>query len=141
MSRPHRSRGPGFTLVEICIVLAVAGLLAAIAWPSFQAQLQRGRRADGVASLMRLQLAQEQYHALHGLYAARLSQLAGAGATRSNEGLYDIQLAGDGGASFEAFATARAGTAAAGEGACAVLRLRVRNGVAEYAPSLRCWNR
>lgn len=131
----------GFSLVEICIVLAIAGVLATVAWPSLQAQLQRGRRADGVAALMRVQLAQESYRAHHGLYAAQLTQLRGASASRSSDGLYDIELLGHGGSHYEALARARAASAMASDSPCAVLRLQVRDGQAEFAPSLRCWNR
>ena len=130
----------GFTLVELCVVLTVAGLLAAAAWPSFQSQMQRGRRADAVAALMRVQLAQESHRANHGLYASQLGALAGAAAPRSQEGLYDIQLDG-GGDRYEARAIARADGAAAGDAGCATLRLQVREGIADFAPSARCWNR
>jgi type IV pilus assembly protein PilE len=130
----------GFTLVELCVVLALAGLLAAMAWPSWQAQLQRGQRADAVTALMRVQLAQESYRAHHGLYAAQLNVLRGAATTVSGQGLYDIELTG-GGDRYEARARARAGSAVSADRACAVLQLQVRDGLSEYAPSARCWNR
>lgn len=130
----------GFTLVELCVVLALAGLLAAMAWPSWQSQLQRGYRADAVTALMRVQLAQESHRAHHGLYAAQLNVLVGAAAPVSVQGLYDIELAG-GGDRYEAHARARTGSAVASDSSCAVLSLRVRDGLTDYAPSARCWNR
>ncbi len=130
----------GFTLVELCVVLALAGLMVAVAWPSYQSQLQRGRRADAVAALMRVQIAQESHHAHHGLYATQLNVLKGAAAHVSGQGLYDIELSG-GGDRYEARARARAGSAAASDSTCAVLHLQVRDGLTEYAPSARCWNR
>ena len=135
----QRSRA-GFTLVELCVVLAVAGLLASIAWPSFQSQLQRSRRADAVTALLRVQMAQENHRAHHGLYASQLSALVGAAASRSSEGLYDIELLEGGGDRYVARATARAGSLAATDGGCTVLSLQVREGLAEFAPSTRCWN-
>jgi type IV pilus assembly protein PilE len=136
---PNRSPA-GFTLVELCVALAVAGLLAAISWPSLQSQVQRGRRADAVTALTRLQLAQEQYRAHHGLYAAQLAALRGVPA-RSGEGLYDIELLATGGDRYEARALPRPGSAAAADTACSVLSLQVRDGLAHHAPSARCWNR
>ena len=134
------TRPAGFTLVELCIVLTVAGLLLTVAWPSYRTQLLRGQRADAVAALQRVQLAQESHRAFHGLYAAQLDALRGAAAPRSSEGRYDIALHG-GGVHYEAVATARGDTLAAADTTCAELRLRVHDGLAEYAPSARCWNR
>jgi type IV pilus assembly protein PilE len=134
------ARRDGFTLVELCVVLAVAGVLAAAAWPSFQSQLQRGRRAEAVAALLRVQIAQESHRANHGLYASRLQALAGASSASSRDGHYDIELEG-GGSGYEARAVARTGSTAAGDADCATLRLQVRDGIADFAPSSRCWNR
>lgn len=123
------------------MVLAVAGVLAALTWPPLQQQLQRGRRADAVAALMRVQLAQESHRAHHGLYAARLSALDGATSPRSREGLYDIELVASGADGYTVRATARADSAAAADRDCATLSLQVRQGLADIAPSARCWNR
>jgi type IV pilus assembly protein PilE len=131
----------GFSLVEICVVLALTGIVATLAWPSLQSQLQRSRRADGVAALLRVQMAQESYRAHHGLYATQLAALRGASASHSAEGLYDIEMAGDGITRYEALARARPGSPVAGDRDCAVLRLQVRDGQAEFAPSRQCWNR
>jgi type IV pilus assembly protein PilE len=130
----------GFTLVELCVVLAVTGVLASIAWPTYQSQLQRSRRADAVAALTRLQFEQEKHRAQHGLYAAQLSALVGSATGRSSEGLYDIELRG-GGDRYEARAIARADTMVAGDAGCTVLSVQVRDGLVDIAPSPRCWNR
>lgn len=134
-------REPGFTLVELCVVLAITALLAAIAWPSWQSHLQRSRRADAVVALMRVQMAQESFRANNGLYATQLDGLRGASSRRSSQGLYDIELVAAGVDRYEARARARADSLAAADTACAVMSLQVREGVAEFAPSSRCWNR
>jgi type IV pilus assembly protein PilE len=136
-----RGAGHGFTLVEMCTVVAVIGVLAALGWPSLQEQLNRGRRADAVAALMRVQIAQESFRASNGLYATQLGSLSGATASLSREGLYEIALRNDGPNHYEARATARAGGPMAGDVPCAVLSLQVRDGLAQQAPSARCWNR
>jgi type IV pilus assembly protein PilE len=135
-----RRRASGFTLVELCVVLAVVGVLATVAWPSYKSQLQRSRRADAVAALLRLQFEQEKHRTHHGLYASQLSALGASGAPRSSEGLYDIELLG-GGDRYEARATARANTLVASDTGCTVLSLQMRDGLADFAPSPRCWNR
>lgn len=54
---------PGFTLIEVMIVVAVIGILAAIAYPSYQESVQKSRRSDAKAALLSLQQAQEKYRA------------------------------------------------------------------------------
>ncbi len=45
-------RQRGFTLIELMIVVAVLGILAAIAYPSFLDQIRKTRRSDGKAALL-----------------------------------------------------------------------------------------
>jgi type IV pilus assembly protein PilE len=42
----------GFSLVELLIVVAVVGILAAVAYPSYTREVARGRRADAKGVLM-----------------------------------------------------------------------------------------
>lgn len=131
----------GFTLVEVSLVAGVAALLVSMAWPSQKAQLQRARRGDAVAALMRVQFAQEQYRAHHGLYAPALSVLVGAAAPKSPEGYYDIVVSEAVGESVTIAASARADGAQSGDAECAQLTLSLNQGMADFGPSARCWNR
>jgi len=48
----NKSRGLGFTLIELMIVVGIVGILAALAFPAYDAYVIRGKRAEGRAILM-----------------------------------------------------------------------------------------
>ena len=51
----------GFTLLEVMIVAAIIGILAAIAFPSYQDSIQKSRRSDAYESLLDCASAQARY--------------------------------------------------------------------------------
>lgn len=71
----HPPRRRGFTLIELMVALAIAGILAAIAYPAFTAQMQRSRRADAVAAVTAIMQAQERYRSNSSTYASTLAAL------------------------------------------------------------------
>lgn len=73
-SRDTCSRSGGFTLVELMITVVVVAILLAIALPSYQEHLRKGRRAAAQAFLMDVASREQQY-----LIDAR-SYAVGAGA-------------------------------------------------------------
>ena len=66
----------GFTLVEIMVVVVIIGILAAIAVPSYQNNLRKGRRADAQGFLMQVAQKQQQYLLDARTYASALTDLS-----------------------------------------------------------------
>jgi len=59
----------GFTLIELMITVAIIGILAGIAYPSYSSYILKSRRADAKAGLVTLQMAQEKYRVNNASYA------------------------------------------------------------------------
>ena len=62
-------RGHGVTLLELLVVMALVGLLAAMAYPSYRGSLLRAHRTEAIESLLTLAAAQERFNLQHGRYA------------------------------------------------------------------------
>ncbi|MDZ7803060.1 type IV pilin protein [Thiohalophilus sp.] len=52
----------GFTLIELMIVTAILGILAGIAYPSYQGYLEKTRRADAKGALVSFANAMERHY-------------------------------------------------------------------------------
>lgn len=93
---------PGFTMIEMLIVLAIMGILAVVAYPAYQDSVRKTRRADAIASALIVQVAQEKFRANCPFYAQNLgaSNTCGANAgastvaasATSNEGYYAMSI-------------------------------------------------
>ncbi len=69
MSNPARTRG--FTLIEMLLVVAIIGIISAIAIPSFLGQRRRARTiGDAISNAKVLQMALESLKSDTGLYGA-----------------------------------------------------------------------
>jgi len=65
----------GFTLIELMIVVAILGILAAIAYPSYVDSVRKARRADAQGDLTELASFMERYYTENNRY-----RTAGGGA-------------------------------------------------------------
>ena len=73
------SRLAGFTLIEVMITVAIVGILAAIAYPSYQNSVLKGRRAQARTAITDLLLQEERFASQQNCYLAFTSTSAGAG--------------------------------------------------------------
>lgn len=65
----------GFSLLELMIVVVIVGILAAIAYPTYQSYIVRGNRAAAQAFMMDVANRQKQYFLDKRSYAADLATL------------------------------------------------------------------
>lgn len=65
----------GFTLIELMIVVAVIGILAAIAYPNYQEYVKKGRRSAAQSHMMEIAQREQQYLLDARAYAANLTAL------------------------------------------------------------------
>ena len=81
MKRVHAKRSAdGFTLIELMIAVAVIALLLAVALPAYNAQVAKGRRAEGKTALLKAMQLQERRYTAEGQYVTDLGPLFGLGA-------------------------------------------------------------
>ncbi len=67
----------GFTLIELMIVVAIVGILAAIVYPMYSDSILKARRAEGRKALLELLQQQERFFTQNGRY----SMMTGADAS------------------------------------------------------------
>ena len=63
----------GFTLIEIMITVAILGIIASIAVPSYVEYVRKGKRADAKVELLRLAQMQESFFVQNLSYAKNLT--------------------------------------------------------------------
>jgi type IV pilus assembly protein PilE len=66
-------RQRAFTLIELMIVVAIIGILAAIAIPSYQEYVRKSRRTDATVAMSKIQQAQEKWRANNSSYSVDIT--------------------------------------------------------------------
>jgi len=89
---PAGLRGPGFTLIELMIGVAILGILTAIAYPMYTQYVVRGKRAEGKAHITDAAARLERYYSDNNRYAAAADTLPGGIETTSENGHYTLSI-------------------------------------------------
>lgn len=115
----------GFSLIELMIVLAIIGVLGAIAYPSYDDYMKKSRRSDAKIGLQRMADRQERFYLQNNTYTTDPANVGGTG-TKENYYVLSVDSADING--FDLTATAvpggpQANDTTTNDGVCTVLQL------------------
>ncbi len=80
-----QSKSYGFTLIELLITVAIVGILAGVAYPSYTDFVKRSNRSEGQRELLRYANLQEQVYVDSRSYAADMTGLGASTASIDTE--------------------------------------------------------
>lgn len=96
MKKISMSQQKGFTLIEMMVIVAIIGILAAVAYPSYDEYVKRGNRSEGQALLSDTAAAQERYYSQNFVYITDNADIAKLKArTASSTGKYTLSLSSE----------------------------------------------
>lgn len=141
---PPLAAPAGWTLTELLVVLAILGILLALAVPAYQQQQRQVRRGDARTALQQLQLDQARYRSDHERFATTMVEL-GWPHDRSPQGHYQLRLDQASAQGYVAEAIPLGGQAA--DTACHPMRLAWRevatvvysSGSSQNSDPAACW--
>jgi type IV pilus assembly protein PilE len=140
MDRVMRKRSDnvrGMTLIELLIVIAIVGILAAIAGPAWNDQVIKSRRADARNTLLAAQIEQEQYRANNLTYATSMSAMGMGSFDSTTRDYYRVEVVSADATGFLITATPNGNQA--NDSTCNVFAVRQTGPENSGYAALSCW--
>lgn len=141
-------KSKGFTLMELMVVIAIVGVLAATAFPSYNNYIIKSKRAVARGVVMDLVNRQEQYFANNKSYSSALSGLGGlpdpyyingSGEQVSSNGVYQITVEVSGSAPYFAYTLKAAPVSGSTQASDACGTLSLTSEGLRSADTSNCW--
>ena len=127
----------GFTLMELMIVVAIVGILAAIAFPAYQNQMLASRRSDGQSAIMNMAALMEAYYTENNTYVGANTTTLGI-TNASQQGYYTVSVTAASATGYTLSATPVAGGPQVADTTCSPLTITNTN-VKGPTPTT-CWD-
>lgn len=83
----------GFTLIELMVVVAIIGILASLAYPSYMESVRKSNRADAKATMLQVAGQEERYYTENNVYGSMIAIGYAAESIASQSGRHNITLA------------------------------------------------
>ena len=131
---------PGFTLIEMMVVVLLLSIIMGLSIPGYRQYVQRASRTDATSDLLRLAASQERFYLQNGTYATNAELAAappmGLGFTggKTKRGYYNVAITVANATRFTATATADGGEKQKDDHKCETFRIN-ESGLREAADS------
>lgn len=125
MNSPSSQKG--FTLIELMIVIAIVGIISAIAYPSYQDSVRKARRGDAEAGLVEAANNMERFYTENNTY------IGATWPANITSDFYDLTISAQ---SISAFTLQAAPTGAQLSDSCGTLTI---SSTGAKTPAIACW--